>query len=77
MREDGTVAALSSKFGVHVSQIHAWKRAVLKGAGWLFVAGRAAVPAEASATAAPFAKAYEKIGELTVERDFFRKKSGP
>jgi hypothetical protein len=23
------------------------------------------------------AKLYEKIGELTVERDFFRKRSGP
>lgn len=26
---------------------------------------------------AQLAKLYEKIGELTVERDFFRKRSGP
>lgn len=77
LREDGTVAELSSKYGVHVSQIHAWKRTVLEGVGSLFGAGRAAAPGDASANAAQLAKAYEKIGELTVERDFFRKKSGP
>ena len=30
-----------------------------------------------SADDARLAKLYEKIGELTIERDFFRKRSGP
>ena len=77
VREDGTVAELSSRYRVHSSQIHAWKKAVLDGAGSLFARGRAGALGGASAEDARLGKLYEKIGELTVERDFFRKKSGP
>ena len=40
VREDSTVAELSSRYGVHASQIHAWKKTVIDGVGLLFVKGR-------------------------------------
>jgi transposase len=76
VREDSTVAELSSRFGVHASQIHAWKKTVLDGVGSLFAKGKGGA-SDTAADDARLAKLYEKIGELTVERDFFRKRSGP
>ena len=76
LREEGTVAELSGRFGVHASQIHGWKKTAVEGLGSLFVRGRGAGGELAGVDEALVARLYEKIGELTVERDFFRKRSG-
>jgi transposase len=77
IREDGTVAELSSRFGVHSSQIHAWKKTLLEGTASLFARDKTAAGGGEASVEAQLAPLYEKIGQLTVERDFFRKRSGP
>jgi hypothetical protein len=44
--------------------------------GSLFALGTAAASARTAVDEAKLAELYAKIGELTVERDFFRKRSG-
>ena len=76
IREEGTMAELSSRYGVHASQIHAWKKAVQDGVAALFDGDKKAARADV-ADKAKLATLHEKIGQLIMERDFFRERSGP
>jgi transposase len=67
MKGDRTIAQLTDQFGVHVSQITAWKEQLQAGAANVFGPGTGA----AAATAPVDVKAlHAKIGELTLENDF-------
>jgi transposase-like protein len=67
MKGDRTIAQLSDQFGVHVSQITAWKEQLQEGAANVFG------PGTGTASAAPpidVKALHAKIGELTLENDF-------
>ena len=75
IREDGTVAELSGKYGVHASQVHAWKQVVQDGVAALFAGDKVGARHEAE-DKTKLTELHAKIGQLTMERDFFRERSG-
>ena len=67
MKGEQTVGELASRFGVHPTMIHQWKKALVEGAAEVFQrGGTTAEPADAGR----IKELHAKIGELTVERDF-------
>ncbi len=74
IRGDQTVSELAGRYGVHPNQIHKWKRSLVDGAGSVFEPGRVG---RDKADEALVSELYGKIGELTVERDFLLRRSGP
>ena len=71
-RGDRTTAELASKFGVHASQVTAWKKQLLAGVPELFADQRSRQD-EASADEEAL---YEQIGRLKMEVEWLKKKSG-
>lgn len=74
IKGEQTISELASRYGVHPTQIHQWKRSLLDGAPEVFMRGKASPP-----TVDPdkIRDLHAKIGELTVERDFLSKKLAP
>ena len=74
LREEGSLEELAHKFGVHRSQVGKWKAHLETEALQLFEAKRGG---KGDAKADPIPALYEKIGQLTVERDFLAKVLDP
>jgi len=69
IREDKTIAAISSQYGVHASQINTWKKQVLNNLEAMFAGNYSALSSDKQDD--KIKVLHAKIGELTVERDFF------
>ena len=64
--EQETVSELARRFGVHANQVYKWKKDLLENAAGVFEPSNG--PAERGSERE--AELLQKIGELTVERDF-------
>jgi putative transposase len=73
IRAERTVNELAGLYQVHPSQIAAWKRRVLEGVAELFGEDRQKLERSDEDLKAQL---YQQIGQLKVELDFLKKKSG-
>ena len=67
------VQTIAARHEVHPNQVSTWKRQAVEGIGAAFAGGAKG----ASADESRLKEAYAKIGELTLERDFFRNGLAP
>jgi putative transposase len=68
-----TVNELATEYSVHPTQIHQWKKQVLDELPQVFSSRRAQSQKEQEDLSAMF---YQQIGQLKVELDWLKKKSG-
>ena len=72
IKSEMTIAQISSKYGVHSTQIHAWKKRGVEN----LINGFQIKPTTKDPDNADLIKQlYEQIGQLSAERDWMKKKS--
>ena len=71
LKNDQTITELSSRFGVHASQIHAWKKTVVEGLPDLFSGKKEAGARDHEALVEDL---YKGIGQMKIENDWLKKK---
>ena len=72
VRGDETVPQLATRYGLHPTQVNAWKRQLTSQAKELFHRGKGG----SSLPDARTEELYRVIGQLTVEKDFLANRLG-
>jgi len=72
LREDEPISELSSRFGIHATVIHRWKREALQSIGETF---KGKPERNRGYNEEEIKELHAKIGELTVEKDFLERAS--
>src|SRR3954470_11757461 len=73
IKGDHTVGELAGEYGVHPSQIHAWKKALLDGAAGVFESGS---DRDDKTSEIQVGELYRPIGQRKVENDFLARRLG-
>lgn len=68
-----TVAQIAQEYGVHPTQVSMWKKELLENAGSLFEGKRGPKPTNVQSDPD---RLFAKIGQLNMELDWLKKKSG-
>lgn len=74
LKGEETAAELASRFGVHPTMIHLWKRALLEGVSGVFERGARKKP---EIDEEQVKELHAKIGELAVANSFLERKLKP
>lgn len=73
LKEQKTVNEIAQEYGVHPTQIGLWKKALLENASQLFEVKRGSKTIDPQSDPV---RLYTKIGQLNMELDWLKKKSG-
>jgi transposase-like protein len=73
VKEQKTVNEIAQEYGVHPTQIGLWKKVLLENASQLFEVKRSPKPLDPQSDPV---RLYAKIGQLNMELDWLKKKSG-
>ena len=72
LKGEMTIAQISSKYGVHATQINRWRKEAQE---WVVSGFKSKSKVKDTSQEDLTRQLYEQIGQLTVERDWLKKKS--